>query len=458
MMTHNGLFRNPMEFDMALQPAAFYMLRKGIRIDETVREKFREQFSTEITKFYGDLDRVIGAPLKAKKSISDDKVKKWLYGEMKIKPRTKNKKVTSDEDALRAIMAECAANLPKAKTAEKKTHLMRVFLALKIILQIKTREKLMSSYIQMEIDSDGRVRCSETVGGAETGRFAHSGTPWDTGTNLATIPRKLRTMFIADEGKELAEFDLNRGESWVYSFLSLDPELIRIHTTGGDFHSESASAISLAFGSKFYTVQEIIELNEVGSDFGYKIRYLGKKVNHASAYQMGPFRGCEVVNAEADDTGITVVPSQYKKAQTLWQQKYYMMPEWWKGIKKQIETTRKLETPFGRQRIFYDFLSESLFKEATAWVPQSTSVDYLNMGMLRVFNALVLTGKCELLHQNHDSILIQYPQGDRDEIIPQVMELLTSQLVINNCEFSIPVEGSYGQNWKELKTWKPTTN
>ncbi len=55
-------------------------------------------------------------------------------------------------------------------------------------------------------------------------------------------------MFVADPGYEIAEWDLNRGELWVYADLANEPEMMRIHQQGEDFHVITACAISTAFG------------------------------------------------------------------------------------------------------------------------------------------------------------------------------------------------------------------
>ena len=280
-------------------------------------------------------------------------------------------------------------------------------------------------------------------------RFAHSKALWETGCNMATNPHKLRPMFIADEDYEMAELDLNRAEAWVCTYLSLDPELIRIHTEGMDYHSETAAAIQSAFGSENLTAEEISGLVKEGDPFAYRLRFLGKKVNFASLYRMGPFRGTEVVNAESDVTNITITPSQMKEAQRLWLGKYFGIRPWWDEIDRQLEEKRYLITPYGRKRDFFGFMNDQLKKEATAYVPQSTAVDYLNHGMLRVYDELVKPGHfgLELLHQNHDSILVQYPIQHRDQVIPEMIERIKSVININGHDVTIPVEAMYGQNW-----------
>ena len=453
---------NPFEFDMALQEPVFYMMRRGIRVDQDKKIRFAIETHEEWDKWQDALDTLAGGHLNVN---SSKQVHKFLYGkgeaDLGIPVRRKDKKVTADEDALRAIMAEAEVKLKKAKKEATKQKRFRIFLSVKVMLKIRGARKSLSSYTgcpeectcnkpsRILFDNDGRMRCSISVGGTVTMRFAHSKTLWGTGMNLATVPHKLRPMFIADDGYELAELDLNRGESWIYAYLSEDPELMRIHSTGMDFHAETAAVIQKVFGSVDLTAGEISALAKAGDHFGYKLRYLGKRINHASAYRMGPFEGAEIVNEEADDTNITVTPTQMKEAQDLWLGKYPGIRHWWNEIDRQVREKRYLITPYGRRRDFYGFMSDQLLKKATAQVPQSTSVEYLNHGMLRVYDELVVPGNfgLELLHQNHDSILVQYPIQHRDQVIPIMIKLIESTLHVNGHDITIPVEAMYGQNW-----------
>lgn len=446
---------NPFQFDMALQEPVFYMMRRGIRVDMEVRDRLSDEYHEEWTKFQKMLNHVAARDLNVN---SPKQIKQFLYKDLNLPTRTKNKKPTTRESALRAIMAQCQEKIDTLKTDSAKRRWARGLFATKLILRIRGIRKALSSYIDINFDDDGRARCTMSVGGAETMRFSHSKTLWDTGLNLATIPKELRKMYIADDGYEISEWDLERGESWVYSFISEDPELIRIHTEGGDFHSESAAIFQDLFGGGGYSVSEIREMakndDHEEHELGFKLRYMGKRVNHASAYRMGAFKGAEVVNEEEDETGITVTPSQMGKAQKAWKDRYVGIQNWWDQIDKTIENTRTLVTPYGRVRQFFGWMSDHLKKEATAYVPQSTSVDYLNRGMLRVYKRLVEQGACgiELLHQNHDSILIQYPIENREEVFGLLRRELTNEpVIINGHEVTIPVEGLCGPNWYDQK-------
>lgn len=456
MLTHER-FACPYEFDLALLDPVFYMMRTGIRIDEEKRREFSGQYKNQWVELQIKLNGVVGHELNVN---SWKQVGKWLYVELGLPPRKKKGRYKTDEDTLRGLLAICDEKMATLKTEGAKMRWMRGYLGIWHILKIRALRKRISSYIDIEIDDDGRMRCTITVGGTEIGRFTSSKTAWGTGCNMQTIPRELRGMFIADDGYEMCEFDLNRGESWVYAHLSNDPLMLDIHNNGWDFHVITACAIAGAFGEKISKqIRTTEEWNEYWGDDvqkAYKLRYLGKKANHAFSYRMGAFRAAETVNKEADDTGITVTVGQAKKMRQLWLSQYIGIPAWWASIENELREARTLTTPYGRKRTFFARWGDELFKEATASVPEYTSVDYLNLGMLDVFNKLVVPKKygLQLLHQNHDSILVQYREGERNRVIPDVIELMTRSVKINGHDVTIPIEAEYGRSWGELTTWR----
>jgi DNA polymerase I-like protein with 3'-5' exonuclease and polymerase domains len=445
-------FKNPYEFDMALLEPVWYMMRRGVKIDKKKKLEFSGEYKSRWDKFQKDLNYVAGYELNVN---SSKQVKQFLYDDVGLPMRRAGGKPSANEDSLRSLMAIAHDKMESLSQENAKMRWMRGYLGIRLILKIRGLRKRLSSYVDVDIDPDGRMRTTLSVGGTETFRFSSSKTLWDTGCNLQTIPRELRSMFIADDGYEMAEFDLNRGESWVYAHLSGDPEMMRIHQTGGDFHAETACAISSLFGERV-SMDEWEEFYSKDPEKGYKLRFLGKKSNHAFAYRMGPHRAAETVNESADDTGITITVGEGKKMREFWLKKYLMIPTWWSNIENELREARTLESPLGRKWTFFDRWGDSLFKEATARVPQSTSVDYLNRGMLKVYDEMVIPCRygTELLHQNHDSILVQYRGEHRDAVMREIMDLMEFEFNVNGHDITIPVEPQYGPNWQDLTEWK----
>ena len=459
-------FSNPYQFDMLMLEPVHAMMHKGIKIDQEEKKRLQDEALSGWKKDQDTLDGVIGLVDKHGEPLSFNvSSTKWvphyLYSDLGLPPRKRKGKSIADDAALRSLMAECSEKVSSLKQEGAKRRWMEGFIACRLILNIRGRRKQISSFLGLSItkgvldgtapfeDDDGRIRGTVSVGGTKTARFSHSKTLWGTGINLATVPRKLRSMFVPDDGYEFIEFDLERGESWVYAHLSEDPELLRIHLQGLDFHSETAAAISSVFGSPL----DLSWIIENRKDRAYKIRFLGKKINFAVAYRMTPFMGAITVNAEADETGITITTSKFAEGMEIWKAKYFMIESnWWNEIEAQLKSTRTLRTPYGREHMFHDRINKETLNSATAYVPQSTSVDYLNRGWLKVHHDYQEKGAWDMsvLAQTHDSILVQLKEGNRDEAIPAINSLMKSELTIKDRTFTIPVEGSAGPNWKDL--------
>ena len=113
-----------------------------------------------------------------------------LYKKLGL-PEKKNrqKKVTTDEDAIVSLIGFAKNQLVKYKSDEKQKIWMTNILILKVILELRGYEKLLSSYINIKTSSDGRVRSIFKVHATETGRWAASKFVDETGLNLQTIPR-----------------------------------------------------------------------------------------------------------------------------------------------------------------------------------------------------------------------------------------------------------------------------
>ncbi len=81
--------------------------------------------------------------------------------------------------------------------------------------------------------------------------------------------------------------------------------------------------------------------------------------------------------------------------------------------------------------------------------------------MLKVW----LARDCELLMQNHDAIIVQYPEEKEDEIVPKILAQLRYPVYLNHDRtFIVPYGVQTGWNWGHfdekdnpdgLKKYKP---
>jgi len=260
---------------------------------------------------------------------------------------------------------------------------------------------------------------------------------------------KLRSMFIAPPGHLLLSFDLAQAESWIVAYLANEPRM-KEALVGGYFHAQTASLF----------------FNKPRAEITQTERYTGKKGNHATAYRQGPFMMATSINKESDKPPyVTVTLKQTKEFYKKWHE-FYKIKGWWNEIEFQLNQTRSLTTPYGRKRVFYAQWGEELFKEATAFVPQSTVADHMN-GMVQdelgleggikgVYRKVIKFwgGQIKIVNQAHDSIIIECPSTIKDEIIPLVFQQLKRPIIINGESFTIPVDCEIGERWGELEKIK----
>lgn len=262
---------------------------------------------------------------------------------------------------------------------------------------------------------------------------------------------KLRSMIVAPKGKVLIACDLSQAESWIVAYRANEPRM-KHALNFGDIHRETA----LGF---FPKPPELIITEE---------RYIGKQFNHASSYRMGPERAAEIINKKSDQPPfVTVSLTQAKEFSRKWHT-LYNVKTWWSEIEEQLNQTRSITTAYGRKRHFFAAWGNELFKEATAYEPQSTVADHFNGavhpelgiegGLLGIYRKLIKTGsynqELKIVHQAHDSLMMECPQEVSLEVAGIMTEQLRRPLVINGEEFTIPSDCEIGERWGEMEKVK----
>lgn len=292
-------------------------------------------------------------------------------------------------------------------------------------------------FLRARLEPDGRLHCTYDITGTETGRISSKKYVYDTGANLQNQPagkRKessLRRIFIPDEGKVFIQRDLKQAEAWVVAFLSKDPFLMDA-IRSSDIHKRTASLI----------------FRKPECDISKRERELAKRCVHALNYGMGYIKFAEQV-------GVSGV-----EARDLRNRYFAAFPRiqmWHSEVKMKLAKDRELETPFGRKRQFTAGWSEDLWKEAWAYLPQSTVGDLLNVGFVEFWEWLKKGGQhfdCQIMLQIHDSLIVQCPPEHVKVIASKLKSCLERPININGHTITIPTDCSVGPNWLDLKERK----
>lgn len=388
------------------------MQKKGVRFNAGLRTTVKHQVIKEIEVLQAKLDEEVGHALNVRSPLQ---MKNWLYKELGLKERTKKRKgtneitIAADEETLEAIYQE---------TKDER---------IKTILAIREKQKVLSTYLEVELDQDKRIRCSYLISGTETGRLSSRETLRGTGTNLQNIPSGvIRSLFIPDEGQVFINADLSQAEARVVAYISGDDRLIRVFNEGGDIHRRNAANIFACDISAVSDVQ----------------RQLAKRVVHASNYGMGPRTFSRTAGiSEIESTRLL---NQYFAT-------YPGIKRWHLEIATKLKRSRILVTPLGRKRIFFNKWQEATVKEALAYVPQSTVADIVNKGLIRLHEDG--SKRMDILLQVHDSVLVQTPKDMLEDSIRRIKEAFTVPVEINRRTLVIPVDFKVGNNWDKMEKW-----
>jgi DNA polymerase-1 len=436
---------------IALFPVLTYLQTKGMKVNHELLAQTREDVLRSAAEKQAELDDLCTHPLNVN---SSKQVAQYFYVEKGLPPilKPKTKQITTDDNAMQRIARGTAKN-PGLREA-------------KLVQEIRGLQKLYSTYLNMKFDDDGRLRGSYNPRGTKFGRLSSSQTIMGTGMNYQNLPQEFKKFLVADEGKVLIEFDKRQAEWVVVAYLANDANMIQAIRDGLDVHTHTASLM-------FNVPKEIIKhdseivghststaaIHELRMEDpilrqhytdqwpkGMSLRQCGKKSNHGLNYDEG-FNQFALLNE--------MEIKEAKRIIELYHSIYPGIRLYYQTVQRQLQKDRTLTNCFGRKVLFMGEWGRDLWKSAYSMLPQSTVVDSLNQGMVRIYHddLLTKTFDIDLLAQVHDSILMQVPievirDPEKYKIIMDKVNTYTSPtLSYNGNEFKIATDAKVGLNW-----------
>ena len=314
----------------------------------------------------------------------------------------------------------------------------------RLIIKIRKNKKLISTYFNVPIDADNRLRCSHKITGTVSGRIATEKTFFGTGANLQNQPYLFKLHLISDPDWILCEPDLAKAEAHVVAYLTQDANMIKAFESRIDVHSFNASKI---FNVPIEEILEEAHTKKV--DQRSTMRYMGKKVVHASNYSMGPQTFSD--NLAVED--IFMSQSKCKKLLQNYQDRFPGLKRWHRSVEEEVQKSRILYSLFGSPRKFLGDMGPVLFRNAYSYKPQSTVAELLNRGMIKCVNDPRL-GKdafdIRMLTTVHDSVLFQFHKSK----IPNLLQILliikdhmSHTFTYKGRSFTIGLDAKIGQQW-----------
>jgi DNA polymerase I-like protein with 3'-5' exonuclease and polymerase domains len=230
--------------------------------------------------------------------------------------------------------------------------------------------------------------------------------------------------------KIFLEGDLSQSEARIVAALCKDLDWLYAFDTR-DLHAEAASFLYSI------TLQQVLSDKRPTID---TYRYKAKRVGHGTHYRMGPGQLSDIIKCP------------FGEARKLTDKYYVLHPklrEWQNAVCRQIDKTRIIKTCYDRVIQFFGPISEEVYRAAIAAEPQSTSVSYINEGIVRCWNELP---RFDLRLQVHDSMLIAEENNPNAlyELAESVKEKVEHIICVQGVDLLIPIEFKIGYCWGKM--------
>lgn len=421
-------------FSRELQAPVLEINMRGLLVDLEERDKLCRKYEQQIEQVEQNLYRII------REGVGWDGMTKWnspgqmgtlLYEVMGLPEQKQKGKRTTNRDALEKLASQYFDAEPIINHA--------LFLRDKIkkVQVLRTR-----------VDPDGRLRTSVNIAGTDTGRFSSSFSEFGaSGGNLQNIEEALRRIFIADRGMKFAYIDKEQAESRAVGAICWN--LFRASRyldacESGDLHT---SVARLAWREIEWTgdLKQDKVLAEEPFYRQHSRRHMAKVLGHGTNYDGQPWTMRQ--HTKIDLQAIKQFQALYLG------EAFPEIPEWHNWTRKTLWQDGFLINLLGRRRWFFGRRNEGeTQRKAIAYNPQGSVADILNRDMLAVWRL----GIVQLMLQIHDAILIQYPEEKEDEIIPQVLAAMRTEVPLEGGRsLLIPNDVQVGWNWGKQSKENP---
>ena len=429
---------------LAMRGPILDMSARGIRIDQRKRAYLLEEFRDEHSRLERQLGRIfldgIGRTYNYRSTKDMIELFYTVLGHKPIRKRNARGQFTPtvNRDAIERLSINFFA-------APICSHM----------LALRDLDKRIS-FLKTGIDADGRMRANFNIAGTVTGRLSSSMSEFGTGTNLQNVDRRLRTIFLPDDGMKFFNMDLEQGDSrnmgammWNVFYDDEGPDFAGSYLDiceSADLHTTVTKMVwpDLEWGDDPKGWRAIAEQPFYRQD---SYRQTSKKLGHGTNYRGTP--PTMAMHSKMPQNIISDFQSSYFRA-------FPVIPEYHKWIEQELQSYGFLTNLHGRRRHFFSRVTEpKTINEAVAYPSQSDTADAIITAMLNIWDKYK-TPDVQLLCQVHDSLLYQIPEALENELVPEMLETAKDILILKGGrEFCVPNEAKTGWNWGDADDKNP---
>lgn len=300
-----------------------------------------------------------------------------------------------------------------------------------MISQYREVMKLKNTYIDTlpkMVDKNSRLHTTFNLTIAQTGRLS------STDPNLQNIPvrtelgKRIRTAFVAGEGNVLVGADYSQFELRLASVLADDKEMIDAFNRGADIHTMTAAQV---YGRD-------------PEDITKNMRREAKVVNFGIMYGLST-HGLVAATGMSYDQAKHFIAKYFETRPKL---KGYI-----ESVKEKAKKDGYVETLLGRRRPTPDITSSNfMVREAASRAAvnmpfQGSAADIMKKAMIDIYKRLDGKDKWKMLLQIHDSVLVECPAEDGEEVAKMLKDTMEAAYKL---PVTLTVDTDIGENWGDL--------
>jgi len=402
--------RQVYELEKAVVPVVMAMEGAGMRIDLSRMAEMTEAVKAELDRIESEIYEHAGCKFNVG---SPQKTATILYEKLRL-PCTKETgtgKASVDKESLEEIRGYHPA--------------------VDAILRYREIDKLAGTFLDVlpdHADEAGRIHPTFKQNGPTSGRFSCSDPNVQQIPSRSELGKKLRKMFVADEGNVLVCADWSQMEMRILAQYSKDPLLVEAYTSADekDLHTLTASKM----------------FNKAEADVTKTERSIAKMINFGIVYGLTPIGLFNRLKPQ----GVNVTQEQCEQFIADYFRTYA-------GVKKflsQVETTVRdrgyVLSVFKRRRRVSGRTAREI-RQAQNFVIQGTAADIAKSALVRLH--AVLPDGARLIAMIHDEFIVECRTDQGEE----VRQLMVEMMQKTPDKFAIPllVDAKIGANWGECK-------
>lgn len=402
------------EIDMPLSATLLRMESNGIKLDTSLFEKMRTDFSLEILKLQKEIDDVAGKPVNIN---APAQLAHLLFDQLGIHSNYKGK------------LKQTKSGLSTDKNSLEKFKDNPVVAK---ILELKQFNTLINKYVidmpQCISDVTGFIHPFFSQTATATARLAVSEPPCQQIPARTATGKRIREAFISRfDGGKILSIDYSQAELRILSHFSKEPVLVNAYNSDSDVHVAVAAEIIYEKDPTLITKDE---------------RTIVKTVNFALLYGARAKKLAETLKIPLEE------------AQRILDK--YMLKM--KGVKSFLDTSRIVlkdkgytENCFGRRRYIPKVYSTDKFEQWAAEregannTIQSTNADIIRTAMIRIQDMLDSGNyKSLMVLQVHDELIFDLHPDEIETLPPKISNIM--QTVVN-FDVVMKAELGIGLNW-----------